>query len=95
MIKGCNKRVIVMKDVGNSVFEEAFFILKPGTEKTAQTDILFQAQKIIDENEKTTQNGGREIIYNVDKERKKKSAPLFFAGAFTGFALTLAVMLII
>ena len=28
MIKGCNKRVIVMKDTGNDMIEEAFFILK-------------------------------------------------------------------
>ena len=48
MIKGCNKRVIVMKDTGDSVFEQAFFILKPGTENKSQSDILVQAQRIID-----------------------------------------------
>ena len=50
MIKGCNKRVIVMKDTGNSMIEEAFFILKADAIKEAlrEEDIIKQANKILE-----------------------------------------------
>ena len=29
MVKGCQKKVICIKDTGSEMFEEAFFIMKP------------------------------------------------------------------
>ena len=29
MIKGCHKRIVFLKDTGNELFEEAYFVLKP------------------------------------------------------------------
>ncbi|MBQ8759682.1 MAG: hypothetical protein IJZ20_08320 [Clostridia bacterium] len=50
MIKGCNKRVIVMKETGNAMIEEAFFILKPEAGKAAvsESDIIKQANHILE-----------------------------------------------
>lgn len=53
MIKGCSKRVIVLKDTGSDFFEEAYFILKPQRESgKCRTDgeFLAEAQKIIKKN---------------------------------------------
>ncbi|MBP3580697.1 MAG: hypothetical protein J6K12_05560 [Clostridia bacterium] len=53
MIKGCNKRVIVMKDTGHDMIEEAFFILRPEVAKgksalQSEGDIIKQANMILD-----------------------------------------------
>ena len=52
MIKGCNKRVIVMKNTGHDMIEEAFFILKADAAKHtgvfAQADLVKQANRILD-----------------------------------------------
>jgi len=34
MIKGCTKRVVVVKDVQSDIFEEAYLIMRPKQEKT-------------------------------------------------------------
>ena len=95
MIKGCNKRVIVMKDTGDSVFEQAFFILKPGTENKSQSDILVQAQRIIENRENTGFPSG--IVYNVDKKNKKtyKGVALFILGMALGLGVSLILTPII
>ena len=30
MIKGCSKRMIVLKNTGSKLFDEAYFVVKPG-----------------------------------------------------------------
>lgn len=49
MIKGCAKRVVVVKDIESNLFEEAFFIVKPGSKskKYAEEDFLNEAGKIV------------------------------------------------
>ena len=51
MIKGCTKRVVVLKDVQSEIFEEAYFIMRPKSEKAKghapQTDILTEANRIV------------------------------------------------
>lgn len=51
MIKGCTKRVIVVKDVMSDVFEEAYFILRPSQQSNApeksRNDILTEANRIV------------------------------------------------
>lgn len=51
MIKGCTKRVVVVKDVQSDIFEEAYFILRPGTNKnkaqTRENDIITEANRLV------------------------------------------------
>ena len=95
MIKGCNKRVIVMKDTGDSVFEQAFFILKPGVENKSQSDILVQAQKIIENRENSNFPSG--IVYNADKKngKSRKSMVMFFLGLVIGVGTSFLLMPVI
>jgi hypothetical protein len=54
MIKGCTKRVVVVKDVQSDMFEEAYFILKPQTGKrkasSSQSAFLTEANRLVSQN---------------------------------------------
>ena len=85
MIKGCNKRVVVVKDTGNSVIEEAFFILKPGCEtgSVSSDNILKHANSILGR----SAYAGRFSGMNVSsKENKGKYTLSFWLGVFIGAA---------
>ena len=49
MIKGCTKRVIVVKDIESNFFDEAFFIVKPQSTKRAgkESDYINEAHRIV------------------------------------------------
>lgn len=46
MIKGCQKRVVVVRDVDSTLFEEAFFIVRPCKKETDAT-LLTEAGKLL------------------------------------------------
>ncbi len=47
MIKGCSKRVVVVKDIESKLFEEAFFIVKSGSSKKyAESEYLNEARRL-------------------------------------------------
>ena len=49
MIKGCTKRVIVVKDIESNFFDEAFFIVKPQSVKRVgkEADFINEAHRIV------------------------------------------------
>ena len=51
-MRGCQKRVIYLKNTGSEYFEEAYFVLKntSDTMKYSDTDIIREANRIIEEN---------------------------------------------
>ena len=54
MIKGCAKRVVVVRNIDSSLFEEAFFIVKSGqsAKKSTEEEFLGEAERLV----KTTPN---------------------------------------
>ena len=46
MIKGCQKKIVFLKDTGSDFFEEAYFVIKPDYDKMDKNDILCEATKI-------------------------------------------------
>jgi len=50
--KGCQKRMIMLKNTGSEIFDEAYFILKERAEKSgvSENDMVREASRIIDEN---------------------------------------------
>ena len=48
MIKGCAKRVVVVKDVDSKLFEEAYFIVRPQHVKNEE-EYLGEAEKLLKE----------------------------------------------
>ena len=49
MIKGCTKRVIVVKDIESNFFDEAFFIVKPQSVNRVgkEADFINEAHRIV------------------------------------------------
>jgi len=94
LIKGCNKRVIVMKDTGNEMIEEAFFILKPEASKSgvAESEIIKHANRILDK----SLYGERFSQLSMNVTKKKKSGfVLFFFGALIGVVVTTGIFLML
>lgn len=95
MIKGCTKRVVVVKDVQSDVFEEAYFILKPQDSKkkglSNHGEFLSEANRLVSQN---TDSSG---IFIKPFERKTKKSALrdflfFISGmAVSGFAFAIFI----
>ena len=95
MIKGCNKRVIVMKETGNAMIEEAFFILRPESGKSiSEDDIIKQANRIL---EKSVYNESFSHLPMNVAERKGRSGRIacFWSGLILGAVITAGLSLII
>ena len=46
MLKGCQKKIIFLKDTGCDIFEEAYFVIKPEYDSMNKDDIVCEATKI-------------------------------------------------
>jgi len=46
MLKGCQKKIIFLKDTGSDFFEEAYFVIKNEYEGMNDIDIISEATKI-------------------------------------------------
>ncbi len=93
MIKGCNKRVIVMKDTGNAMIEEAFFILKPEAGKNgfSEGDIIKQANRILERS--IYDDRFSHLSMNVTKRDGKFAS--FWSGAVIGAVITAGLFLML
>lgn len=95
MIKGCNKRVIVVKDTGSAVIEEAFFILKPGSEtgNVSSDNILKHANTILGKSAYNSRFS--DMNMNVSsKQAGQKSSGGFWFGVLLGAAVTMLLTII-
>ena len=80
MIKGCLGRMIVVKNTGSDLFEEAYFILKSSAypcKVSSEKDFIDEANRIVSE------ACGMKIGKPKDSVNVKKRS--FFAGTFVGF----------
>ena len=82
MLRGCQKKVIFLKNTGNQLFEEAYFVIKPEFEAFSEYEIISEATRIANScgtNEK------------LKKKRSKKGGFYFFLfslGFFLGVVIT-------
>ena len=94
MIKGCNKRVIVMKETGSDMIEEAFFILRPSKDKCSFSngDIMKHANSIL---EKNCYGGSFPALsMSVTQSREKKSPFSFFLGLTCGVLIASVIFFV-
>ena len=94
MIKGAQKRIVVVKNTDSRLFSEAHFILKDGYETGSSTDLLSEVKRII--SECIREDGGKKASgrgsCRTDSAGSKPSSPLrvlfgfliFFLGAAVG-----------
>lgn len=89
MIKGCTKRVIVVKDIESNFFDEAFFIVKPLSSKqvSKESDYINEAHRIVKSDLKgcrtyeTSHEASQNIItVNREKKPKLRDALMFIFG---------------
>ena len=87
MIKGINKKMIVVKNTGSKYFEEAHFIVKASISEPTERDLLKEATQIVGK-----------LLSESGKVSKPKGTILkklltlilsFFSGALIGISLCL------
>lgn len=52
-MKGCQKKIIMLKNTDSDIFDEAYFILKDNretTEKVSETEMIKEANRIVNDN---------------------------------------------
>ena len=69
MLRGCQKKVIFLKNTGNQLFEEAYFVIKPEFEGVSEFEIISEATKI------ANSCGANE---KLKKKRSKRGGFYFF-----------------
>ncbi len=80
MVKGCQRRIIHIKETGSRYFEEAYFMLKPGTDSCEDGcgEMIDEAIRII----------GESLSGGLGKRKKRSFAfrylAVFAAGALAG-----------
>ncbi|MBR6557871.1 MAG: hypothetical protein IKT70_02555 [Clostridia bacterium] len=52
MVRGCQKKIIHLRDTGSDLFEEAYFIIRPGKAavRATETDMIREARRILENN---------------------------------------------
>lgn len=83
MIKGCQKRIIMINDTASDIFDQAYFIMKDDEviKKASKTDMIREANRIIDENLFGAYFSGAKR-----QGRRKYDRIAFFLGALCGGA---------
>jgi len=87
--KGCERKIIMIKNTGSSYFDEAYFILKENYKKrVSEGDMLSEANRIVNDNI---------ITYPSKPERKARRINIrsFLYGIISGFSLTACIFLIV
>jgi len=87
MLKGCQRKMIMMPTRDSSLFETAYFVLKDEAEsrRPAKQEMLFEAMRILEENSLS----GKPPAY-----ARRHLVLAFLYGLFSG-ALLLAVVLLL
>ena len=91
MIKGCQKRIIQIKDTKNKLFEEAYFVLKCEVNDSL---IHSNSKDIINEATMVINNYSNEGSSSKSSSKKISRVLWFFIGFVLSFVITLSVYLL-
>lgn len=100
MIKGCNKRVIWIRNTENELFEQAYFILSDSARvgERSEGDIIKEAKKIINDspvcNYWEEPRAARKYNERLAASRTRRGKILFFALGFALGAIPAVLLLI-
>ncbi len=73
MLKGCQRKVIVIKNPGSELFEEAYFIVKPLDKARKESDFLAEANRIISVRSASCRSSSQETGKDGAKTAKAKA----------------------
>ena len=89
MVRGCQKKIVYLKNTGSEVFDEAFFVVKENTsEIIEECDMVKEATKILNESFFTEEKDN--IILRIRRSIKSKILP-FFMGVVIGVVTTILI----
>lgn len=78
MVKGCEKRMVLVKNTGSELFEEAYFILNnKKASRVTRYDMIKEANRIAGEYSNTPY-----------EERRPRALPVFLSGMAIGIAMS-------
>ena len=95
MLRGCQKKIVFLKNTGSKIFDEAYFVISDNVwdDKICDTDMITEANRIIDECiglQDCSSRGG--IISRALRSVKRFVLP-FFLGAL--FSAVLGILFVI
>jgi len=88
MVKGCQRRIILLRGTGSGMFEEAYFILKPEKANAPEQLMIAEANRIIAEHTAPRRPHDRPA-------RRTAGWPLFLGGLCTGSGLMALLWLLV
>ena len=97
MLKGCQKKIVFLKNTGSKFFDEAYFVIrdKKSEDNTSNTDLIIEANKIIDECiGESHRERAENIFVRIKKTIKKGIIPFALGMAVTVASVILIVTLI-
>ncbi len=76
MIKGCKRSIVMLKNTGSEVIEQAYFVLaEEAAEKKSKSDILSEAKRILQENKIAP---SRAFLKKRERRKQMISRLIFF-----------------
>ena len=93
MLKGCQRRIIMVKDTGSQYFDSAYFVIKSDLPKSCKdSDMLSEAHRMIDAYTKENKIVQPQVISR--KKRSRTAARCFFAAIILLAVLFAAVIVV-
>lgn len=95
MVRGCQKRIVFLKNTGSKMFDEAYFIVSDDRAPTGigQEEMLDEAHRIISET--AVINGGGRASLGQRLRRAATPAIAFLCGALVGAAAVMIISLLV
>ena len=81
MVRGCQRKVIFLKNTESKIFSEAYFIVDDKAPVASEGDMIREANRIIEENLAGMGRGAREGKARRVMGAILRGLPAFFAGA--------------
>ena len=84
-LKGCQGKIIRLKNPGGRLFEEALFVLREDARPAPEGDMLAEANRILDES----------MLLPHPRRRRIRRVSAFLLGLMVGAVLAAAVALLV
>lgn len=92
MIKGCQRKIIVIRDTGSDFFDEAYFIIKDGgTIPAGDDDMIAEANRILERNMLCPQFAEEE---KKEKRRRESDGNIYLALRWYSFGIATALVIL-
>jgi hypothetical protein len=92
MLKGTQKRMVVLRTADSTLFEAAYFVLRDTEKADTQSSVLEEANRIL-EKSFTPQNAKQ--TRRAARARRRRAALLFLLGMICGMALCVLAALLL